>query len=185
MRRTRTIQAITVLLTLAGAIQPPPATWGQTPLELLKSFDSHAPGPLPQLEAGAPGPFAPKEVYHKLLPSTCWVVREKQVGSESVVSCGTGWVVDVPRRLIVTNHHVVEGVDNVGIVFPIMKGGRVVNDERAYRNRADRISGTVIDSSPRPDLALIQLAKLPANAQAVTLATQSPEPGERVFTVAA
>jgi tetratricopeptide (TPR) repeat protein len=185
MKRTRTIQAITFLLTLAGAIQQPSATWGQTPLELLKSFDSHSPGRLPQSETAAPGPLPPKEVYHKLLPSTCWVVREQQVGSETVVSCGTGWVVDVGRRLIVTNHHVVEGVDTVGVVFPIMKGGRVVNDERAYRNKADRIVGTVIDSSPRPDLALIQLAKLPSSAQAVALAIQSPEPGERVFTVAA
>jgi tetratricopeptide (TPR) repeat protein len=112
-------------------------------------------------------------------------VKEQRVNSQSVLSWGTGWVVDASRRLIVTNHHVVDGVDLVGVVFPIVKNGRVVNDERAYRYELGRINGTVIDRSPRCDLALIQLATLPAGARAVTLATESPEPGERVFTIAA
>ena len=71
-----------------------------------------------------PGALTPKEIYHKLLPSTCWVVHEERVGSEFVFSLGTGWVVDARRRLIVTNHHVVDGVDVVGVVFPILEGGR-------------------------------------------------------------
>jgi tetratricopeptide (TPR) repeat protein len=129
--------------------------------------------------------LSPKEIYHKLLPSTCWVVHEKRIGSESVLSFGTGWVVEGRRRLIVTNHHVVDGVDVVGVVFPILQDGRVVNDAVAYRNAVDRITATVIDRSPQCDLALIQLATLPATAQAVTLATENPDPGERVFTIAA
>jgi tetratricopeptide (TPR) repeat protein len=98
---------------------------------------------------------------------------------------GTGWVVDERRRLMVTNHHVVDGVDVVEVVFPIVKNGRVINDASAYRNMADRITGNVIDRSPRRDLALVQLGKLPSRAPALTLATECPEPGERVFTVAA
>ena len=130
-------------------------------------------------------PLTPKEIYHKLLPSTCWVVHELRVGSESGLSMGTGWVVDARRRLIVTNHHVVDGVDVVRVGFPIMKDGRVVNDTRFYFNGVDLITGTVIDRSPQRDLALIQLATIPAAAPAVTLATESPDPGERVFTIAA
>jgi S1-C subfamily serine protease len=169
-----------VLLTLAGGIQSPPATWGQLPkLELPKSSEGPAPEPLPTLERVAPGSLSPKEIYHKLLPSTCWVVDEQRVGSKSVPSWGTGWVVDARRRLIVTNHHVVDGVDVVYVSFPMMKNGRVVDDG------VDLITGTVIDRSLQRDLALIQLAKLPAAAPAVTLATENPEPGERVFTVAA
>ena len=139
----------------------------------------------PELERVVPGALAPKEIYHKLLPSTCWVVHEIRVGSESGLSLGTGWVVDARRRLIVTNHHVVDGVDVVRVGFPIMKDGRVVNDARAYLNGVDLITGTVIDRSPQRDLALIQLATIPAAAPAVTLATESPDPGERVFTIAA
>src|SRR5262249_25626927 len=54
-----------------------------------------------------------------------------------------------------------------------------------YRKGVDRITGTVIDRSPRQDLALIQLAKLPDAAPALTLARECPDPGERVFTIAA
>jgi tetratricopeptide (TPR) repeat protein len=186
MRRTNTIKAMAVLLTLAGGIQAPSATSGQTSArELPESFERLGLGPLPQLEQVVPGALTPKDIYHKLLPSTCWVVHEKRIGSESVLSMGTGWVVEARRRLIVTNHHVVDGVDVVGVVFPILKDGRVVNDARAYWNGVDRITGTVIDRSPRRDLALIQLAKLPTAAPALTLATECPDPGERVFTVAA
>jgi tetratricopeptide (TPR) repeat protein len=186
MRRTRAIKAMAVLSMLAGGIQSPSAARGQIPkLELPISAEGPAAGALPKLDRAAPGALTPKEIYHKLLPSTCWVVHEVRVGAESGLSWGTGWVVDAPRRLVVTNHHVVDGVDGVGVVFPIMKDGRVVNDQRTYMNGVERISGTVIDRSPRRDLALIQLARLPSAAPAVTLAKESPEPGERVFTVAA
>src|SRR5262245_35763932 len=156
MRRTGTIKAIAVLLTLAGGIQAPFTTWGQVPkLELPRASEGPAPGPLPKLERIAPGALTPKEIYHKLLPSTCWVVHEERVGSSSGLSWGTGWVVDARRRLIVTNHHVVDGVDVVRVGFPIMKDGRVVNDPRFYFNGVDLITGTVIDRSPQCDLALV------------------------------
>jgi tetratricopeptide (TPR) repeat protein len=200
MRRHSTIKAMAVLLTLAAGILAPSATWGQLPkLELPKSSQTPTPGPLPKLESSetptpvrlpklervAPESLSPKEIYHKLLPSTCWVVYEVRVGSGTRLLWGTGWVIEGRRRLIVTNHHVVDGVDVVDVVFPILKDGRVVNDASDYVKRVDRIIGTVIDRNPQCDLALIQLAKLPATAAAVGLATESPDPGERVFTIAA
>jgi tetratricopeptide (TPR) repeat protein len=119
------------------------------------------------------------------LPSTCWVLHQKQVGNKVYSGWGTGWVIEGGRRLIVTNHHVVDGFDVVDVFFPIMKDGRAVNDASVYWNQADRITGTVIDRNAQCDLALIQLTKLPPTAQAVTLATGSPDAGERVFTIAA
>jgi S1-C subfamily serine protease len=181
MRRTMTIKAVAVLCTLAGGIRAHSAAWGQLPkLELPKSSEGPTPGPLPKLERVASASLSPKEIYHKLLPSTCWVVYEERVGSKSVRLWGTGWVVDARRRLIVTNQHVVDSVDVVHVGFPMMKDGRVVDDERV-----DLITGTIIDRSPQRDLALIQLATLPAGAPAVALATENPEPGERVFTLGA
>jgi tetratricopeptide (TPR) repeat protein/S1-C subfamily serine protease len=186
MRRNSTVKAVAVVLTMAAGIQAPSSTQGQTPApELPKTLGTPAPGPLPPLGGAAQGALAPKEIFQKLLPSTCWIVHEKQVGSQLILSFGTGWVVDARRRLVMTNHHVVEDVDVVSVVFPIMKDGRVVNDEAAYRNAVNRIAGTVIDRSPRCDLALIQLATLPPTAPALTLARESPDPGERVFTLAA
>jgi hypothetical protein len=54
-----------------------------------------------------------------------------------------------------------------------------------YVDGVHLIGRTVIDRSPQRDLALIQLATIPGAAPAVTLATESPDPGERVFTIAA
>jgi tetratricopeptide (TPR) repeat protein len=170
-----------VLLALAVGIQSPSAAWGQLPkLELPKSSVGPGPGPLPKPEGVAPRPFSPKEIYHNLLPSTCLVIWQKQAGSGIDRGWGTGWVVDARRRLIVTNHHVVDGFDVVRVGFPIMKDGRIVNDERV-----DLITGTVIDRSKQRDLALILLATLQAGAPALRLATENPEPGERVFTIGA
>jgi tetratricopeptide (TPR) repeat protein/S1-C subfamily serine protease len=186
MRRNSVIKAAAVLLTLAGGIQAPSATRGQAPaLERPKSPESPAPKSLPQPQRVAPRALAPNKIYHKLLPSTCWVVYDKRVGTELLSVWGTGWVVEGRRRLIVTNHHVIDGIDVVDVVFPILKDGRVVNDASAYWKRVDRITGTVIDRSPQCDLALIQLAALPSTAPPVKLATESPDPGERVFTIAA
>src|SRR4029079_124364 len=106
-----------------------------------------------------------------LVPRPCARVHEMRVGSESGLSMGTGWVVDVRRRLVVTNHPVVDGVDVVRVGFPIMKDGRVVNDKSSHFTGHDLITGTVIARSPQRDLALIQLATIPAAAPAVTLAT--------------
>jgi tetratricopeptide (TPR) repeat protein len=175
-----------ILLTVAGGNHTTSVSWGQTPpLERPESFERLSPGPLAQVERVVPGALSPKEIYHKLLASTCWVVHEQRVGSQTVTSWGTGWVVDARRGLIMTNHHVVDGVDVVRAGFPIVKDGRVVSDEKSYLDEGHLITGTVIDRSPQRDLALIQLATIPGAAPAVTLATESPDPGERVFTIAA
>jgi tetratricopeptide (TPR) repeat protein len=186
MRRNSTIKAAAVLLTLAGVTQAPFATRGQTPApERPKSVGGSAPKPLPQPKRVAPRALTPSKIYHKLLPSTCWVYREKRVGNDVYYGWGTGWVIDAPRRLIVTNHHVIDGFDVVDVVFPILKDGRAIDDADFYLKKVTRITGTVIDRNAQCDLALIQLATLPATAPAVTLAAGSPDAGERVFTIAA
>jgi hypothetical protein len=142
MRRKNAIDALAVMLTLAGGVHALTVTGDQTSaLDPQKSSERLPIGPLPRAQTTAPGALTPKEIYHKLLPSTCWVVHEKRVGSEPVLTSGTGWVVDTRRRLIVTNHHVIDGVDVVGVVFPILKDGKVVNDESTYLKRAERITG--------------------------------------------
>jgi hypothetical protein len=51
-------------------------------------------------------------VYEKALPSTVWIVNvEKGVS-------GSGALVDLPRKLIVTNYHVVLDSPEVKVFFP-------------------------------------------------------------------
>jgi tetratricopeptide (TPR) repeat protein len=94
-------------------------------------------------------------------------------------------VVDARRRLIVTNDHVLEGIDSVRVAFPAVKDGRVVNDAEFYFEGGKLITSTVIDSSRQRDLALVQLDALPDGVPDLPLAGNLPEPGERVFTIAA
>jgi tetratricopeptide (TPR) repeat protein len=173
MKRGNAIKAMVVALTLTGATWAPPAACGQT---LTAQASAQ--------EGVAAGQLIPREIYRKLLPSTCWILAPVGVGSETGISSGTGWVADAQRRLIVTNDHVVKGADSVLVFFPAVNDGRVVKDMDFYK-AVKPISGTVIDCSPQRDLALIQLESLPTTAPTLTLAIEDPEPGEKVYTVAA
>ena len=55
------------------------------------------------------------QVYRKTLPSTVWIVWQMEPGRYST---GTGWVIDRTLKLVITNHHVVEGTEQVSVYFP-------------------------------------------------------------------
>src|SRR5690348_9772152 len=68
--------------------------------------------PGPKLEATTPEKAEPaksltdKELYKALLPSVAWI---RTAPTNDPQACmGTGFVVDVDRRLVVTNEHVVK-----------------------------------------------------------------------------
>jgi S1-C subfamily serine protease len=102
MKRDGMIQAVALAWALTGATGMLPMARAQAPV-------AQAPAP----KGAAAGPLSPKQIDHKLLPSTCWVLNEGPARPQAQLSFGTGWVVDARRRLIVTNDHVVEGVDSV------------------------------------------------------------------------
>jgi tetratricopeptide (TPR) repeat protein len=176
MMRCDRILAMSLAVAITGAAWSPPAARGQVPKSIGEALASEKP------EGRT---LSPKEIYHRLLLSTCWVLREVQVGSESNLSSGTGWVIDTRQRLIITNDHVVADVDSVRIFFPAMKDDRVVGDPKYYLEHVEPIAGTVVDRSPQRDLAIIQLSSLPPTARLVPRAAESPEPGDRVYTIAA
>lgn len=154
--------------------------------------ESHQPGsPSPASKRsgdGQPPPesgLSPAEVYRRTLRSTAWIVFVVQDEEGERLSSGTGWVQDAQRRLLVTNEHVVHGVDKVQAFFPEEKDGQVVTDPEYYRKEVQAASGVVIDRDSQRDLALVQLDAIPPGVRALELARQSPSPGERVFTVAA
>jgi tetratricopeptide (TPR) repeat protein len=105
---------------------------------------------------------------------------------------GTGWVLDVKERLLLTNHHVVAngGVkDTVDVVFPAYgKDGKAIVTTRHYLDERGlptrrTVRGTVIDTDPRRDLALIRLDTIPEGVTSLAPAAASPEPGERLHSV--
>jgi S1-C subfamily serine protease len=130
----------------------------------------------------APAARANEQVYQKVLPGTVWVLTS--VGSERG-SFGSGALIDLNNKWVVTNYHVVEDKAEVVVCFPTAVDGQVVS-QRAYylSNLKDLgIRGRVILRDARRDLALIALDRLPAGAQAVPLAARSVSPGQHVQSI--
>lgn len=132
--------------------------------------------------ASGVGESLPKrEIYQKTLKGTVWIrnVRDGQT------SMGTGSLVDADKRLVLTNHHVIDGFKGpLEVYFPVVKDGELMTDPNYYLRRIRPIQGTVIDSDSKVDLALIQLEEIPVTAEALKLTAHGLVPGEEVHSVA-
>lgn len=118
---------------------------------------------------------ATKAIYKRTLHATAWVGASK--GS------GTAWVVDRAARLLVTNHHVVENDDNVRIVFPVFRNGKLLVERSGYAEEPG-FRGKVIDTDVSRDLAVIQLLDaMPEGTIELTLAADSAEPSDLVHSI--
>lgn len=118
-----------------------------------------------------------EELYEHTLKSTCWVVLPN--GS------GTGWVLDKDKRLIVTNHHVIDGFDEAKAYFPAKKGDSIQTDPDWYVRNGKPIRAKIIDRSKTQDLALLQLDSMPADVAALPLAALSAKQGQEIMTIGA
>jgi HEAT repeat protein len=125
----------------------------------------------------------PQEIYQHVLKSTAWVVNYV---SRTSMATGTGSVVDMKNRLVLTNYHVVAN-NRLGfkVLFPTYDQGTLVTEKDKYKSRLDTegIPATVLFQDTRRDLAVIQLTRLPEGLQALTLARKSVIPGEQVISV--
>ena len=136
--------------------------------------------------AAANKPLTAIEVFNEMLPSTAWIrVEWTDAVGNGYYRVGTGWVYDVERRLVVTNEHVVHDYDELAVYFPQSVDGELVHDPNYYLENGQQYTATVIDRDTERDLALLELDAIPADAEALQLAAQSPLAGERVFALAA
>ncbi|HYH67992.1 MAG TPA: trypsin-like peptidase domain-containing protein [Urbifossiella sp.] len=125
-------------------------------------------------------------LYRKAVPSTVLFHFETDGGT----SVGSGVLVDVGKKLVVTAAHVVEDVIRGGrfdvkVAFPLKgKDGRYVTDAVYYAKHPEgRVPGKVVYLNRGKDLALVRLDHLPAGVVAVPLATENPDPGEPVHVI--
>lgn len=109
-----------------------------------------------------------QELYRRILPGTTYITAGKFSGS--------GWLLDAKRRLVITNHHVVDGNLEVHVHFPKMENDTALSERSDYKDD-DSNKGEVLLSDPQRDLAVIKLAALPAGAVAFNLAEKSAQPG--------
>ncbi|MBA4064688.1 MAG: hypothetical protein C0501_13435, partial [Isosphaera sp.] len=112
------------------------------------------------------------------IASCAWVRAEGD-------GAGTGFVVDVGTRRLVTCRHLVADRKTVDVIFPWVRGGELVTDRAAYLRNRPRlrelgllVTGTVLKTSDDLDLALLELESLPPGTRAVTFAAHPPSPGD-------
>jgi len=131
---------------------------------------------------GAGRAWADEKVYQQLLPGTVWVITPTSFGKANT---GSGALIDLEKKWVVTNYHVVEDQADVLVCFPTQESGQVVSQRTYYAKHIDKlgIRGRVIARDARRDLAIIALEKLPAGAKAVPLAAKSASPGQNIHSI--
>jgi S1-C subfamily serine protease len=133
-------------------------------------------------------PLTGKDIYQKVLKSAVWVARTMQApdGRIGIVS-GSGSLIDVSGRHVLTNCHVVGEQSNVAVFFPQYDSNKKLIAVREHYtkqllNKAG-LEGKVVYRDKKRDLAVIQLPSLPPGVAAVPLARDSVGPGDSVHSI--
>jgi Trypsin-like peptidase domain len=115
------------------------------------------------------------ELYKKVVKSCVFIVTPLKGG----FAMGSGSLIDADKKLVLTNYHVVDEEKFVHVQFPVFfKSGEMMTDKEKYIERipaGQAIKGTVLYRDKSRDLALVQLARIPAGTTAIPLAKKSPE----------
>ncbi len=168
-----------VLLALAKADLRGTADAGAT-TSSLASAPAEAEGPAP--EAASTVPFDPRAIYQAASKSVALILCASSEGSGEL---GTGSLVDVPKRLVLTNAHVVirdatkEPWPTVRVYF---KPAHMTGDPK--QDMRDPREGRVVAFDRALDMALVQLPDLPAGAAPLALDDpRAVEVGDRVAAI--
>jgi S1-C subfamily serine protease len=141
--------------------------------------------PTPAAEKGT---LSGKEIFQRTLKSVVWIVHKVETDDGQVgIASGSGSVIDVPKRLVLTNWHVVRGKEAVTVFFPQFdRGNKLVAAKERYLQQflaGGGLPGRVLYSDSKRDLALVELAKLPSGTTAVPLAKEGVGPGDTVHSL--
>lgn len=128
---------------------------------------------------------ADPKTYENVLVSTTWIVNQEKQSS------GSGVLIDLDSRLVVTNYHVVGQAKKVTVFFSAYNDqDKLVTDRKTYKQNfpnlhKSRIAavGQVVARWSRKDLALIQLDQLPAEPQSLPLAEVTARPGDLLHSI--
>lgn len=120
-------------------------------------------------------------VYRKTIPAVVWVHSSRSNG----LATGSGSLIDLDRRLVLTNYHVVQENPAATVFFPVFRDGLPVAEKAYYKDRKDRLGvrGKVIALDKKADLALVRIDAVPKDTAALPLAAASPSPGDTVHSI--
>src|SRR5204862_516536 len=136
----------------------------------------------------AAAPLSGKEIYQRTLKSAVWIAHAVELsGGRAVLATGSGSVIDVPQRYILTNFHVVGDEKEVRVFFPQFdKQNKLIAGKDHYLQQfmaGGGLRGKVLFRDQKRDLALVQVDKLPPGTTAVPLARESVGPGDAVHSI--
>lgn len=134
----------------------------------------------------APAEAGRLPVYEALLKSTIFIEGKCESGISVV---GTGWLLDLDKRLAVTNEHVAAGLGKEVVKslrgwLPVVREGEAIHELEYYLQHAPPSPIKVIYTDAVRDLALIQLDSLPAGAAAIPLSDRGASVGQQLHSLA-
>ncbi len=124
-------------------------------------------------------PLAPTELRTLATKATIVVVNENATGD---FSHGAAWLIDRDQRLLVTADHVIANARQLEAVFPQRQGKDWVTKAEDI-NQLPRRKLTVIHRDEAADLALVQVDRLPADVEVLTLADDVAPEGADLYCV--
>jgi S1-C subfamily serine protease len=166
------VAGIALVAASYASAAPPEAELGRAMPQAAGVKPKAAPSRLPSRSGAAPRAYAKAlaglapegrsvtrgaketQVYQQASPAVVLVVTKDGLGS--------GVLIDADGR-IVTNLHVVEGAKEVGVIFKPKVEGASVEDAALHRARVLRVDEVA-------DLALIQVAEVPAHVKPLAVA---------------
>ena len=115
-----------------------------------------------------------EDMFKKLLPRTVWINTKTGTGSGSLIS--------VEKKLIITNNHVIAGTSEIEVFFPRYSLKVLdTNPMNYFKNRDAAIPAKVVYTNPEKDIAFLELASVPEDAKEMFRSQRSPEVGSKVF----
>jgi HEAT repeat protein/S1-C subfamily serine protease len=169
---------------VAANVNPPPINPGVADKGKRPPAETKTPDPVPSTPVGGGGgQVSSNTVFQYVLKSSAWIITKQALGG----SMGSGSLIDRENRLVLTNYHVVHGLTDFVVFFPVYnKEGRLIRERDNYLKqvtREDAIKGKVLSHDSRRDLALIQLDRVPPGIEALPFAPREVETGDNLHSV--
>ena len=124
-----------------------------------------------------------EKLYQKVVRSAVYIITPM----DDSYAQGSGSLIDVEKRYVLTNEHVVDKNAVVYCQFPMFsKDGLIIGDKGMYKDRVPQglaIPGRVLHRDKSRDLAIVQLDRIPLRTPAIPLARKSPAPGSSVWNI--
>ncbi len=121
------------------------------------------------------------EKLYKKAVGSCVYIIVPGVGS------GSGSLIDLETKMVLTNYHVVTEKKDVFVQFPMYrKDGSIDTEKDKYKDNVPAgkaIKGTVTYRDKSRDLALVQLDRVPLGTEAIPLALTSVKTGATTWNI--